>query len=186
MRFHARTSARLRPRASVLCAVGIVLLTLCPVTSALAGPEEHVRILQYVEAEERMAVDLFTAFDAVYDSRPLSRIAAEERTHARIIDRVLDGERSLRGGYADYPGLVQDYWRWLAEGYRDLRSAAQVGIAVERQHLAIVDAAIAASFDHDTKRRLTRIRKEDARHLATFLQLLASTPPAQPCVTERC
>ena len=186
MRFHARTLTRSRLRASAWCAVGIVLLTLCPVTTALAGPEEHERILQYVEAEERMAVDLFTAFDEVYDARTLSRIAAEERTHARIIDRALRRERSLGSGYADYPGLVQDYWRWLAEGYRDLRSAAQVGIAVERQHLAILDAAIAASFDKDTKRQLIRIRKEDARHLAAFLQLLASTPPAQPCATERC
>lgn len=186
MRFHARPAVRSRLRTSAWCAVGIVLLTLCPLTTALAGPQEHDRLLQYVRAEERMAVELFTAFDAVYDSPQLGRIAADERTHARLIEGVLGRERSPSSGYADYPGLVQDYWRWLGEGYRDLRSAAQVGIAVERQHLAIVDAAIAATFDKDTTRRLERIRKEDERHLVAFLRLLASTPPAQPCVAERC
>ena len=86
----------------------------------------------------------------------------------------------------NYVGLQQDYWRWLAEGYRDLRSAFQVGIAVESRHLALLEVGIAAPMDVKARRILQRLRQDDRRHLAMFFRLVQETPSAQPCAIERC
>ena len=152
-----------------------------------------MRVLQYVEAEEVMSRDLMAAFAAVYDSKVLDRIAREERDHARTLERIL-GQGSLQrasddgssGVLAGYAGLLEQFWQWLSWGYRDLRSAAEAGIAAERQHLAVLDATIAALVDRDIRRQLKQIRRQDQRHLDALERLRARTPSVQPCLDSRC
>lgn len=155
--------------------------------TAYAGENEARRVLRYIEAEERAARDLFTAFDAVHDSPALTRIAERERVHARAM-RALVGRSSgdARGEFGDYAGLQQDYSLWLSRGLRDLHSAAEVGIAVERQHLAVMDAAIAAPIRADVRRILREIRRDDIAHLKAFERMAAGTEPAPPCGVIQC
>ena len=162
---------------------GLALLSAVPATAGVTNSE---RVLRCVEAEESAAADAFRAFDAVYASRALARIAREEAQHARILRGMLGRSDDSPREYVDYPGLQQDYLTWLAEGYVDLHSAAKVGIEIEKRHLAVLAAAIALPQSGDTSRRLERIRREDARHLTAFIRLLQATPPAQPCATASC
>lgn len=155
--------------------------------AAHAGPEEHQRVLAYVTAEERAARDLMSSFDEVYDVPQLTRIALEDAAHVRALQRLgIPAVERPRGDFGDYPGLQQDYWRWLAEGYVDLRSAAQAGVAIERQHLAVLDAAIAVEIDARAWRTLRKVRRDDARHLTMLWRLWQATPPAQPCGVPAC
>ena len=164
------------------------LLALLSASPARAGTTADERVLRLIEAEESAASDAFAAFDALYESRPLSRIAREEARHVRIVRGLLDEEPSggRTGHYAGYPGLQQDYWAWLAEGYVDLHSAATVGIEIEKRHLALLAAALAVPQDAVTRRNLERIRRQDARHLTTCIRLLQRTPSAQPCASASC
>jgi len=152
-----------------------------------------MRVLQYVEAEEVVSRDLLVAFSAVYDSRVIDRVARDERRHARTLERIL-GEGSLQrstsqgsaGVLSGYAGLLDQYWQWLAWGLRDLRSAAEASLAAERQHLAVLDATIAALANRGVRRELMRIRHEDREHLRVLERLRDRTPSVRPCLRGRC
>ena len=170
-----------------LVALVLAASSFLPATLARADTQENERIVQYIAAEEAMAADLYAAFDEVYVAPQFTRIAGEERGHLRLIRRLLATPMAARAGdYSAFPGLEQDYWAWLATGYRDLASAAQVGVAVERRHAAVLDAAIAVTRDDAMLRALKSVRRDDQRHLVTFMRLMQSTPPAQACSVPGC
>ncbi|MFM9049954.1 MAG: hypothetical protein ACKOMX_07905 [Actinomycetota bacterium] len=188
-----RTCASDGARVRVLMALAVACCALVVPALAQAGPEEDMHVLQYVEAEEVVSRDLMAAFAEVYADPTLVRIARDERQHARTLERIL-GKGSLQRASEDgsagvlvgYAGHMEQYWQWLSLGYRDLRSAAEAGIAAEKQHLAVLDATIAALADPTLRRQLKQIRRQDARHLTMLQNLWSATAPAQPCVTERC
>ncbi|MFM7213055.1 MAG: hypothetical protein ACKOYQ_13855, partial [Actinomycetota bacterium] len=104
--------------------------------------------------------------------------AREDRQHARTLERLL-GKGSLQRASEDgsagvlvgYAGLMEQYWQWPSLGYRDLRSAAEAGIAAEMQHLAVLDATIAALVDPTLRRQLKQIRRQDAQHMRALERL---------------
>jgi len=145
-----------------------------------------MRVLQYVEAEEVLIRDLMAAFASVYESRTLDRIVEQEREHTHTLERIL-GQGSLQRASADgssgviagYAGLMEQYWKWMSLGYRDLHAAAEAGIAAEKQHLAVL-------ADPDLRRQLKHIRRQDQQHLQALERLRARTPSVQPCLDSRC
>jgi len=176
-----------------LAAVAAACCALLVLTPAHASPRQDMRVLQYVEAEEVLIRDLMAAFASVYESRTLDRIVEQDRQHAHTLERILgkgslqraseDGSSGVISGYA---GLMEQYWKWMSLGYRDLHAATEAGIAAEKQHLAVLDATIAALADLDIRRQLKQIRRQDQQHLEALERLRARTPSVQPCLTERC
>lgn len=185
----ARQGRKMRVILALSLAWGALLIP----TPAHASGQNDMRVLQYVEAEEVMIRDLMAAFASVYDSRALDRIARQDRAHAHVLERIL-GKGSLQrasedassGVISGYAGLMEQYWKWMSLGYRDLHSAADAGLTAERQHLAVLDATIAALADPDIRRHLKQIRRQDQQHLDALVRLRARTPPAHPCVVDRC
>lgn len=176
-----------------LAAVALACCALLIPAPTQASPENDMRVLQYVEAEEVLIRDLMAAFASVYESRVLDRIARQEREHTHTLERIL-GQGSLQRASADgssgviagYAGLMEQYWKWMSLGYRDLHAAAEAGIAAEKQHLAVLDATIAALADPDLRRQLKHIRRQDQQHLQALERLRARTPSVQPCLDSRC
>ena len=181
------------PDVRALTAVAAACIAFLAVTPVQASPRQDMRVLQYVEAEEVLIRDLMAAFATVYESPTLDRIVEQDREHARTLERILgkgslqraseDGSSGVISGYA---GLMEQYWKWMSLGYRDLHAAAEAGIAAERQHLAVLDATIAALADPGIRRHLKQIRRQDQQHLQALERLRARTPSVQPCLTERC
>ncbi|TEX49514.1 MAG: hypothetical protein B7C55_12845 [Actinomycetales bacterium mxb001] len=176
-----------------LTAVAAACCALLAVAPVQASPRQDMRVLQYVEAEEVLIRDLMAAFASVYESRTLDRIVEQDRQHAHTLERILgkgslqraseDGSSGVISGYA---GLMEQYWKWMSLGYRDLHAAAEAGIAAEKQHLAVLEATIAALADPDIRRQLKQIRRQDQQHLEALERLRARTPSVQPCVDPRC
>lgn len=135
--------------------------------------EQKAQLAVWAE-EEKVALDLYTAFGVTYDSGPFERIAASEARHLEAVRRLMDtyGVADPTDGAA--PGAFTDaelramYTALLEQGSASVDAALAVGRAVETDDLALLADASDGVTAPDVLRVIAAQTAASERHLAAF------------------
>lgn len=145
------------------------------ITAPAPDENQDVATLQKMHEEERMAHDLYTTLGATWTaSRKLPNIAASELQHMSMVAGALDSRGAapvggdLPAGTYAYPDLQALYDGWLLRGRTSMDEAHRVGAELERQDIADLEAAKAATSDPELKDLYARLIEASHRHLAAF------------------
>lgn len=147
--------------------------TLAAAPSGTLTSEQKAELAVWAE-EEKVALDLYTAFGVTYDSGPFERIAASEARHLEAVRRLMDtyGVADPTDGAA--PGAFTDaelramYTALLEQGSASVDAALAVGRAVETDDLALLADASDGVTAPDVLRVIAAQTAASERHLAAF------------------
>jgi hypothetical protein len=124
--------------------------------------------------EEKLAGDVYDAFAERYDAMVFARIARAEDQHLAAVRILLDRygvpdptAGRAAGSFAD-PAVQATYDRLLAQGSTGLRSALDVGAAVERTDIADLRAASGGLTAPDVRQVYDRLLAASEQHLTAF------------------
>lgn len=148
--------------------------TACAAAPSGTLTEEQKAGLAVWAEEEKVALDLYTAFGVAYDGGPFERIAASEARHLEAVRRLMDtyGVADPTDGAA--PGAFTDaelramYTSLLKQGSASLDAALAVGRAVETDDLELLADASEGVTAPDVLRVITAQTAASERHLAAF------------------
>ena len=134
------------------------------------GPDD---LTTWVE-EEKVALDLYTAFAAMYDARQFERIARSETSHQAAVRTLLaayglaDPSLGSAPGEFDDPALQELYDTLLAQGSASVEDALAVGRAVELDDIDLLERTLDDVAADDVHQVLTQQLAASERHLAAF------------------
>ncbi|MGA8048183.1 MAG: DUF2202 domain-containing protein [Dermatophilaceae bacterium] len=180
------SAASLVGLAATAQAVGAAQTTTPASTVAVATTVEPglAEQLRFTREEERMARDLYAALAREHDgARPMSRITTSEQRHfdqvGLLLERhgVADPSAGLEAGSYAFPELQSLYDGWLADGRESLQAAYQVGIELEEQDIADLEALIEETDPADVRTVLERLLAGSRHHLAAFTMAADGTLP---------
>jgi hypothetical protein len=130
-------------------------------------------LLTWVE-EEKVALDLYTAFSGMYDARQFERVARSEASHQAAVRALLatygltDPSLGAAPGEFDDPTLQELYDTLLAQGSTSLADALAVGRAVELDDIDLLERTLQDVGADDVRQVLTQQLSASKRHLAAF------------------
>ena len=153
-------------------------LALVAPAASLSADEQAA--LRYMREEELVAHDLYAAFATRYASVPaFARIAASETQHASAVAVLLDrygiadpAASHVAGTFSD-PALQALYDKLLARGTASLGAAADVGLAVETQDIADLQARLQIVRAADVQTVFESLLAGSQNHLRAFTMLAA-------------
>ena len=171
-----------RPRRLLIgLAIAAIAVPGSLVHAATTLAPETVAMLEHMVAEEKLAHDVYTALDALYDVPTFGNIAVSEARHTDAVRNLLasyglvDPTEGDAAGSFDDPYFQQMYDDLVAEGSASLAAAAGVGVAIEVIDIADLEAALAADPPADIARALSRLLAGSQDHLVAF-EALAADP----------
>ena len=140
-----------------------------------ADTDDRDALLQRLIEEEKVAHDLYTAFDENYGTQVFSNITRGEVGHQDAVLRVLDAagtddpRTGVPGEFTD-PELQELYDDLLARGLASETAAYQVGVDFETWDITELENDLAATPEDDTELRelLQFLIDGSQRHLAAF------------------
>jgi hypothetical protein len=146
--------------------------------------EQLAADLVFSREEERLAGDLYELFADEYpDQRVFDHIQVSEDRHFEHVGALLtaygldDPSAGLPAGtYAD-PELQALYDEWKAEGLQSAQDALEVGIELETQDIADLEAMIARTDDGAADAMFQRLLDGSERHLDAFTAAADGTLP---------
>ncbi|MGW4064200.1 DUF2202 domain-containing protein [Amycolatopsis sp. NPDC004747] len=124
--------------------------------------------------EEKLAHDLYTAFDARYDTVVFDRIAAAETAHLNAVRtlmsryQVTDPTAGQAQGRFATPAVQATYDRLLAQGSASEAAALQVGRTVETTDITDLRKALDGLTAPDVQRVYRHLLMASQHHLAAF------------------
>ncbi len=130
-------------------------------------------LLTWVE-EEKVALDLYTAFAAQYDVRTFANIARAEEQHMAAVRALLttygleDPSLGTEVGEFRSAELQALYDQLLADGSVSLDAALAVGRTVELDDIALLERTLGDVQAADVERVLEQQLTASRRHLAAF------------------
>ena len=130
-------------------------------------------LLTWVE-EEKVALDLYTAFAGMYDARQFERVARSETSHQAAVRTLLatyglqDPSLGAEPGEFDDPALQELYDSLLAQGSTSLADALAVGRAVELDDIDLLERTLVHVDADDVRQVLAQQLSASKRHLAAF------------------
>jgi hypothetical protein len=153
-------------------------------TPSGSASEQLAADLVFSREEERLAGDLYRLFAEQYpDQRVFQRIPLSEDRHFEHIGSLLtaygldDPSAGLPAGtYAD-PELQALYDEWAAEGLQSEQDALEVGIELETEDIADLEAMIARTDDGAADATFQRLLDGSERHLDAFTAAAEGTLP---------
>jgi hypothetical protein len=157
-----------------------------PVPSPTGSVSEQLAAdLVFSREEERLAGDLYELFAEQYpDQRVFDHISVSEDRHFEHVGALLtaygldDPSAGLPAGtYAD-PELQELYDEWAAEGMESEQAALEVGIELETEDIADLEAMIARTDDSAADATFQRLLDGSERHLDAFTAAAEGTLPA--------
>lgn len=158
--------------------VGPVQATDDTTTVVTSLTAEQAADLTFSRDEERMALELWTLFDEVYDDRTdvFGNIADSEESHFEAIGDKLDeyglpdpSEGMDSDEYTD-PALQALYDDWETRGLTSLDEALQVGIELEIVDIADLEEKIAKENPADVEQVYVNLCEGSYEHLAAFTE----------------
>jgi hypothetical protein len=147
---------------------------------------EQTEHLRFVRDEERMALELYTGFAAIYRDDPEStaifdRIANSEQDHFDAVGRMLDkyGVADPAAGmdvgeYDNTPVIQALYDTLWAKGQLSWTDALEVGVEVEETDIEDIGGILAEDNPADVERVYSHLLSGSYRHLAAFEKQLAA------------
>jgi hypothetical protein len=136
--------------------------------------EQQKTTLAAMAQEEKLALDLYTAFAAKYDAVVFDRIAAAETQHLTAVRALLtrygiaDPTAGKPAGQFSDPAVRATYDKLLAQGNADQQAALQVGVTVEQTDIADLTKALDGLTAPDVTQLYTHLRMASQHHLAAF------------------
>lgn len=136
--------------------------------------EDQLAGLVYMVQEEKLALDLYTAFDVEYDLRTFTRVASAETRHMDAVRTLLDTYGlddptiGLAAGEFVDAGLTSTYDTLLAQGMTSLDEALAAGRAVELDDIAALNDAAEGITAEDVAHVYERLLAASEKHLAAF------------------
>lgn len=140
---------------------------------AALGEDGIADLVTWIE-EEKVAFDLYTAFGEMYDASQFERIAASEANHMEAVRGLLatygldDPTVGALAGEFDNPDLQALYDTLYAQGSRSQTDALAVGVAVEKDDIALIEQALGDVTAADVTEVLNQQLSASQRHLAAF------------------
>ena len=140
-----------------------------------AGEYESADLLRRLIEEEKVAHDLYLAFDEMYGARVFGNITESEVSHqdrvlAVMEDKGVEDPRLAEPGQFADPGLQELYDDFLARGSADLPAAYQAGVDFEVMDIDGLEEELAQAPESDTDltELLEYLIKGSKNHLEAF------------------
>ena len=146
--------------------------TQTPQVGTLSQTEKD--LLTFGREEERMAQDLYLAFDETYDMRVFSTIASSETHHFSILGAaieqsgVTDPSAGRAAGSFAFPAIQDLYDAWLDQGQASAKSAVEAAIELEKRDIADLELAISQTDDPGLKQIFENLKAASENHLSAF------------------
>lgn len=153
--------------------------------SAVELTAEQAEHLSFVRDEERMALELYTGFAAMYRNDPertaiFDQIASAEQNHFDAVGRMLDkydvedpAEGMSVGEYDNTPAIQELYDLLWAKGQLSWTDALESGVIVEETDIEDIGGILAQENPPDVERVYSHLLSGSWRHLAAFEKQLA-------------
>jgi hypothetical protein len=140
--------------------------------------DAEIATLKWMREEEKLARDIYVAMSTKYPQNIFKNIAASEQKHFDAI-----GEKLVLYGIEDpaldAPGFfsvqeLQDmYDALLAKGWISYADALEVGVAIEKEDIADLAAAIAGTTSRPLATTYQQLLNSSENHLRSFQKLLS-------------
>ena len=124
--------------------------------------------------EEKLALDLYTAFADRYDDAAFAHVAAAESRHLTAVRTLLsrydvaDPTDGLAAGEFADDAVAGRYGELLAQGESSLDDAYAAARAVEQDDLTALEAAASGVTAEDVAHLYAQLARAGERHLAVF------------------
>lgn len=148
-------------------------------SAAPAGEYESADLLRRLIEEEKVAHDLYLAFDEMYGARVFRNITGAEVSHqdqvlAVMEDKGVEDPRLAEPGQFVDPELQTLYDDFLEQGSANLPAAYQVGVEFEVMDIADLEEELAQAPESDTDLTglLEYLIKGSKNHLEAFQRQL--------------
>lgn len=148
-------------------------------SAAPAGEYESADLLRRLIEEEKVAHDLYLAFDEMYGARVFGNITGAEVSHqdqvlAVMEDKGVEDPRLAEPGQFVDPELQTLYDDFLEQGSANLPAAYQVGVDFEVMDIAGLEEELAQAPESDTDLTglLEYLIKGSKNHLEAFQRQL--------------
>lgn len=173
---------------SWLCAVGVMLglgfaSSGSAATKIVPLTEDEQTWLTLMREEEKVARDLYLAFNDLWAFRAFKNTAKSEQTHMNSVGRLLTRYAvedpvadSEAGVFAD-PDLQELYDTLLAQGSLSLGDALQVALLVEAADIEDLAAAIEVTTHRDVLTVYKNLLRGSKSHLKAFQKSASKYTP---------
>lgn len=149
--------------------------------------DEQLTTLTAMVAEEKLALDVYTALGDVHTTVTMfDQIAASEARHLEALRRVLTANSLTDPTAGDAAGVFDDatvqqlYTDLVEDGSVSVAAAATVGKTIETLDIADLEAALAATQPDVLVRVYTNLKAGSTKHLAAFTALEADPTATLP------
>lgn len=135
---------------------------------------EEIRSLTFMREEEKLARDVYRFLYERWSYVEFDRIAAAEQQHFTMIGNLLTRYSIPDPAAADTPGVFADpnltalYAELTTKGAVSMKDALEVGVLIEKQDIADLEAAVGTTAKYDIKRVYTNLMAASHNHLAAF------------------
>lgn len=152
-----------------------------PVTGTATADE--AKWLTFMREEEKLARDVYRFLFERWNLTAFDRIADSEATHFASVGALLTRYGIADPARADSPGVYTDerftamYAELTAKGSASLKDALEVGLIIEKQDIADLEAALKVTVKTDLKRVFVNLMNASFNHQEAFefnLELLAA------------
>jgi len=129
--------------------------------------------LKYMREEEKVAQDLYLAFNRLYNHRTFNNISRSEQNHMNAILRLMnyyqveDPASTVEGTFTN-PDLQSLYNELLAMGQVSLKEALKVGVLVEETDIADLEEIYTLTPPANVKAVADALKAASNAHLRAF------------------
>jgi hypothetical protein len=146
-------------------------------TPLALSPAAQTALLFQID-EERMARELYTAFNAKWALQPFANIPQSEARHEATLRQIasraaIAAPTSVAGSF-DSAEVQQRYNDLLALGLESADSALRAAAFVEEQDIADLNTLIAATDNPALKDAAMALKTASGHHLQAFVSVLAA------------
>lgn len=150
--------------AAVLCGLA---------TGASALTQGDANAILFMKQEEKLARDVYNTLHARWGLAIFANIASSEQQHMNAVSGLIaryelnDPTPAAPGKFTD-PELQQLHDQLVAQGSVSLKDALAVGATIEREDIADLREAIAATRERPIKNVFSNLLRGSLNHLAAF------------------
>ena len=158
--------------------LSVILISIC---TLVAGPalattlsEQEVADLLYITEEEKLAHDVYLAFQRKYRERVFPNIRRSEQRHMDAMDNLLrryrlENPSKPAAGQFEDPGLQELYNQLIADGSKGRVDSIRVGAYIEEKDMIDILRAIERTDEAASKRVYSNLLAGSENHLRAFV-----------------
>ena len=147
------------------------------VAGASALTQDDADAILFMKQEEKLARDVYRTLYAKWGVAIFANIASSEQQHMNAVSRLiarykLNDPTPAAPGKFTYPELQKLHDQLVVQGSSSLKNALAVGVAIEKEDIADLREAIAATREQPIKKVFSNLLRGSLNHLAAFTRWL--------------